>query len=157
MNSKRIRIERNTDVIKEEKNLDNEASLANIIWNELLPILNSITDTMKKILENVCGAQKFYPVMDNYCDDKSAEEISRRVEHMAKRTDNNIKKETQCKNDKCDGNGVFVELNEDKNETTQNLNPDLSGNFMYISMIKIMDDITSDGNKDESGNNKNET
>ena len=52
-----IRVETEPDVIEADKNIDNEASLANEIWNKLRPILNSITDTVKKFLENMCGVQ----------------------------------------------------------------------------------------------------
>ena len=52
-----IRVETEPDVIEADKNIDNEASLANEIWNKLRPILNSITDTVKKFLENMCGMQ----------------------------------------------------------------------------------------------------
>ena len=53
-------------------------------------------------------------------------------------------------------NGVFVELNEDKNELTYNMNSDFRDNFMVISMIKIADGIISDENKDEAKKYKNE-
>ena len=50
-----ISVETDPDVIKAEKNIDNEASLENEIWNELRPILNSINDTIKQFLVNVFG------------------------------------------------------------------------------------------------------
>ena len=42
-----ISVETNPDVIGAGKNPDNDASLLNETWNELRPLLNSITDTMK--------------------------------------------------------------------------------------------------------------
>ena len=73
LHSRRIHVETDTNFIEAEKNIDNEASLSNEIWNELHPFLNSITDTMKIFLENVCGVQENYSTMDNYCDDMSVE------------------------------------------------------------------------------------
>ena len=99
-----ICVETDTGVIEAEKNIDNEASLENDIWNKLCPLLNSITNTMKFFLKNVCGVQEFHPMMDNYCDDMSVEEMARQVGQMAKITDNGFKIETQCANNKRDEN-----------------------------------------------------
>ena len=87
-----IYVETDPGAIEAERNIDNEASLANEIWNELRPLLNSITDTMKIFHENVYGVQEFHPIMDNYCDDMSVEEMARWVEQMAKSTDDIFEK-----------------------------------------------------------------
>lgn len=99
-------------------------------------------------------------MVNKYCDNTSVEEMYRRVEQIAKITDNISKKETQCANNKRNENdehGVFVELNEDQNETKQKLNSALSDDFIDISIIKTVDEIITDGNKDEAEKNENET
>ena len=110
-----------------------EASLSNDIWNELRPLLNSITDIMKKIFKNVCDMQEFHLMVDKYCAKMSVEEMDRRVEHMVKSTDDIFKKDTQFANDKRDENdenGVILELGEDQNEMAKNLNSALSDDFV---------------------------
>ena len=47
LHSSSIHVETNPDVIEAEKNIDNDSSLENKVLNELRPLLNSITDTMK--------------------------------------------------------------------------------------------------------------
>ena len=74
-----ISVETDPDVIESQKSIDNVGSLANEIWNKIRPLLNSITNTMKKILENVCGVQEIHTVMDKYCDGTSVEEIASEV------------------------------------------------------------------------------
>ena len=57
LQSKIIFEETFSGVIESEKNIGTEASLENEIWNQLHPLLNSMTDTMKRLLVNICGVQ----------------------------------------------------------------------------------------------------
>ena len=57
LQSEIIFVETFSGVIESEKNIGTEASLENEIWNQLHPLLNSMTDTMKRLLVNICGVQ----------------------------------------------------------------------------------------------------
>ena len=122
-----VKIEHNPSKLDTLKAMEDDWSVAKCLWSELMPILNSANDTMRKFLTNVFKVKEFHPFIESFNNSISPSELLTRLELTLQHSDSKLFKfennpgsqhpqAQRTAEDEAPGNEKSTDQREERNE-----------------------------------------